>query len=481
MGLIKRSTAILLSALLLSLSGCAPAQPANPTATGAAEEPGSVQSEQELREEFAHSTPENDTDLGLRNVKIDTAEQELTEAQKYVLQYFDEDYLDVPSYEFLRRYPNVFQDAQLALWGTVAKVLALDSEHYELVLWFNVSPQDIGWGTAGELHSGEYVIIRGQVGDSSFMEGDPLLICGRYTGIETLEIDGISYTIPTVDAHRAFYQNAARSNLRLAEKFDYSFIKVVAEAIFGKDIELRDPVAGEDLSVEEAMVDYYALGYMPYPDMDPSEIDAYRELLVELEDQSNANFQKFRFSKFEGRITDAKGPFDSGIERQIEFSADFEHFFLLTHNTGLESLTLAYYDKEFNKLWEREFEETTSAVYDYTKNNLYIVVNNQLYIINIATGEDTFPPTYVGEKKEIRKLRDGILMVSGNKSDGMMKSELDGSILWTANLPTDVQDAAGLQLVNENIILQYTDETGMEHYTLVNEQTGELTIHAEAL
>lgn len=57
----------------------------------------------EAAEAFANSTPENDTDVGLKNIKIDTAEVNLTDEQKAVLEYFDNDYLPIPSYEFLRR------------------------------------------------------------------------------------------------------------------------------------------------------------------------------------------------------------------------------------------------------------------------------------------------------------------------------------------------------------------------------------------
>lgn len=419
------------------------------------------------------STPENDAGIGLKNIKIDTADRELTDAQKAVITYFDNDYLEASDYEFLRRYPNLFQDAQISLGGMVAKVLSMDNENYKLILWLNTDPAYVPYATPGE-----YVILNGKTNPSAWlMENDVILAYGRYTGIETVDIDGVSYTIPVVETYTTYY-GTTRPQFQMAERFDYPLIKAVAETIFGKDIEIRDPVAGEDLSMEDAMVDYYALGYMPYADMDPSEIDEYMDLLVELEDQSNANFKKFRFSKYEGAIIDAKGPFDSGIERRIEFSADFEHFFLFTRNTGLESLKLAYYDKSFNKIWEREFEEITSAVYDYTETNLYIVVNNELYIINIETGEDVFSPSYVGEKKEIRKFSDGIVIVSASKSDGIMKISPSGDMIWKTNLSTDVERVYGLQLVNGNVILNYGDVDWNQYYCLIDGSTGEMLIDA---
>lgn len=411
----------------------------------------------------APGTPENDTGIGLKNIKIDTQDRELTDEQKAVITYFDNDYLVVSNYEFLRRYPNIFQDAQVTVDGVVQKVLSMDNENYKIALWLNYGSE------------GEYVILNGKT-DPSFMlmEQDAILARGRYVGIETVNIDGISYTIPVIDTYNTYF-NTTRGQFIAAEKFDHSFIKIVAEAIFGNDIEIRDPIVGEDISEEEAMTEYYAMG--SYASV-PSDVDMYMDVLVELEDQSNANFKKFRFSKYEGAIVDAKGPFDAGIERYIEFSADFEHFFLFTRNEGFGTLTLAYYDKSFNKIWEREFEEITNAVYDYTETNLYIVVNNELYVINMETGEDVFEPAYVGEKKEVRKFSDGIVIVSNARSDGIMKVAPSGEILWKANLMSDPERVDGVQLVNGNIVLDYMDANWTQYYCLIDSSTGEVLIEA---
>ena len=419
--------------------------------------------------------PKNDTQIGLKNIKLDTKERKLTDTEKAVITYFDNDYLVVWNAETLRRYPALFNNAQIQVQGIVHKVVKMDDESYQLLLWLGSDPYFYPEATASE-----YIIVNGKTDPSSWlMEGDFIQVLGRCSEVETIQVDGTSYTLPVLNAYNAYYVSTTRTQFLLAERFDYSLIKQVAEAIFGKDIEIREPIAGEDLSMDEAMTDYYALGYAPYPDMDPSEITEYTDLLVELEDQSNANFKKFRFSKYEGSIVDAKGPFDAGIVRKIEFSADFEHFFLFTHNEELESLKLAYYDKSFNKIWEREFSETSNAVYDYTEANLYIVVNNELYIISIATGEDVFDPSYVGEKKEIRKDADGVVIVSASKSDGLMKTSPSGEILWKTNLSADVGYVDGIQFVNGNIILDYSDPDWGQHYCLFDGRTGELIMETQ--
>lgn len=419
------------------------------------------------------SSPENDIDLGLKNIKIDITTTELTEAQRQVLEYFDDDYLSVPSYEFLRRYPGVFQDAQLCIWGTVAKVISWNSDSFELILLMDVGPVEYEWGY--EEYEGDYLLLTGESENVAYMEGDTLLVYGRYTGLETIEIDGTSYTIPKISMQGAYFDTSQAPNdiYRYIPKFDLSFVKGVATSIFGDDFEIREPIAGVDISEMQYEMWYEVCGAMPC-------------FVVELENQSNAKFSKYLFytdisSDVYGgdRIqvaTDAMG--NSNIYRAIEFSADFEHFFLFTYDTSLETLTLEYYDSEFNKIWKREFSETSSADYDYTKNNIYLVANNELYIINIETGEDTYAPSYIGEKLAIRKLEDGILLVSQSKSDGVMKVGLDGSIIWKTNLSDDTHSVEGIQVVDDRIIIsQYYWSSPSDrgtHYLVLNSETGEI-------
>jgi hypothetical protein len=307
------------------------------------------------------------------------------------------------------------------------------------------------------------------------MEGDTLLIYGRYTGLETLEIDGTSYTVPNISAQSAYFDTSQAPNdiYRYIPKFDLSFVKGVATSIFGDDFEIREPIVGVDIS--QMQYDLWSEG-----------CDAMPCFVVELENQSNAKFSKYFFytdisSDVYGgdRIevaTDAMG--NSNIYRAIEFSADFEHYFLFTYDTSLETLTLEYYDSDFNKIWKREFSETSSADYDYTKNNIYLVANNELYIINIETGEDTYAPSYIGAKLAIRKLEDGILLVSQSKSDGVMKVGLDGSIIWKTNLSEDTYLISGIQVIDDRIIIsQYYWSSPSEHgthYIVLNSETGEI-------
>ncbi|MBU5436191.1 hypothetical protein [Pseudoflavonifractor sp. MSJ-37] len=435
-----------------------------------------------------NSSPENDTAMGLKNIKVDSSTVELTDEQKAVIEYFDEDYLQLTDYEFMRRYPDLFQGAQVSVYGAVIKVLSMDEDNYEIVIWANVVPYGMAYDEEAykQMYGGQYIVLRGKTDPAGwYMENDVLMGYGRYTGVETVDIDGTSYTIPCVNVYHA-NQAAEDAGIIISERFDAATVKTVAKTIF-HDIEFRK-AALDDFTEETALLLLNTTGGGNYYSLEEAEesaaefgydlSDSLPYYTVELEDQSNANFTKFLFAKDGGEIIDAKDPvFNDTIRRCVEFSADFEHYFVFTYDTSLEALKLGYYDKDLHKVWEREFEETTSAVYDYTKNNIYLVANNQLYVINTETGEDTFAPAYVGARMAIRKFEDGVLMVSASRSDGIVKSGLDGAIQWTANLIADVEDVGGVQLVDGNLVLQYTDETWEDHYALVNYETGEVMLN----
>lgn len=484
---VKRALLCLSLGAVLLLSGCGEsAQPNEPSGSSAPTAgtsdfgPNNQPSDSQVKA-YATSSAENDTDVGLRNIKIDTAALSLSESQKEVMEYFDDDYFSVPSYEFLRRYPNVFQGTQMHVWGTVVKVISMDSNQYELVLWVNVGPVEYEYSWAYPEYEGAYVLLAGKTGASWYMQGDTLDVYGRYISVETIEIDGTSYTIPKLNVYNAYYDTDTAPNdlYRYIEKFDVSFIKRVVSSIFGDDIEVRLPIVGVDITQEQSDMWSEVIGHAPC-------------YTVELEDQSNAKFKKFFFytdtSNLErARIQDAKDALAgyTGIDRSIEFAADFEHFFFFTYDQNLRVLTLEYYDSSFNKIWKREFTETVSAQYDYTKNNVYLVANNELYIINVETGEDTFPPSYVGEKVAVRKMSDGILLISPNQSDGIMKVDLKGSILWRLNLKNDVYSVDGLQVLDDRLVFaQYYWESAEDYgtrYLVIDNHTGDVLTDAVSI
>ena len=104
---------------------------------------------------------------------------------------------------------------------------------------------------------------------------------------------------------------------------------------------------------------------------------------------------------------------------------------------------------------------------------MFIWSNNELYIINVETGEDTFPPSYVGEKVAVRKMSDGILLIS------------KGSILWRLNLKNDVYSVDGLQVLDDRLVFaQYYWESAEDYgtrYLVIDNHTGDVLTDAVSI
>ncbi len=396
-----------------------------------------------------------DNEVGLRNIKVDS--KEITnENQKIVAQYFDNDYIDITQYEFLARYPSIFENAQICFTGTIEKIIKSTDSEYEMLVWvgrnqaryyYRNADMGISYDEYKENTKNNLIIIKGEQTDTRLMTGDDIVVYGRYTKIETTTIDGVSYTIPTVNTYRTFFNNSISDPY----KFDADSIKKVAKSLFGNDIEVREASDGEDYDSSAGMMN--------------CTFDDNPFMICEPENQSNSRFTKYRMYLKEGLIEDAKSKSEIGktgtsvdeseIIRQIEFAPDFEHYLIYTFDTSLNSMSVAYYDSDFKKIWQRDFEETINGVYDYTKNNFYIVANNDLYIIDMKTGEDVTEPSFVGEKNDIRKVADGLIMFSASKSDSVMKTDLEGNIVWKTNIMDDnyTTSVNTVQFIDDKIIV----------------------------
>ncbi len=380
-------------------------------------------------------SPADDAELGLMNVKIHN-NSNLNEVEKLIVQYFDTDYFRAP-YSSLQRYPQVYKDAQINFLCYVTKIIESNSEEYTALVEYEAYKNAEGfyWNT------GDYAVIKGTQSETRIMEGDTLYLYGKYVGVNTYTVDSKSYTVPTVLVNRYSYFSEYD---RVRPMYSTEEIRSMAKYIFGDNIKLRytenDDVAfGDDYGYDQYKGLYYT---------------------AELDNQSNANFTKYLFfAGYGGYIIDCKSEYP--VERNLTFSADFEHFYLEVFDKSLKVYTLECYDRDLKKVWSREFDQTTSSVIDYTKNHIYLVANGSMYIIDTETGENAVEPKYVGAKSEIRKLEDGILLISHKSADAIMKTDLAGNVLWTANLSKDMrepstpEDIPVVQLIGGNYVIQY--------------------------
>lgn len=408
---------------------------------------------------------ENDDSLGLMNVKLRGEAENLNETQKLLVEYFDTDYFRAP-YNSLQRFPQVYEGAQINFICYVTKIIQSNEKEYTALVEYEAFKTEDGYYQP----TGNYAVIKGQQTETRIIEGDSLVLYGKYQNVNTYEVDGKSYIVPTVLVNRYVFF----SYLDWSEPmFTMEEIRTVARHIFGDDVKIRytknDDSPGSDFDYEFFEGSYYT---------------------AELDNQSNANFTKYRFfAGLGGSIIDCKSEWP--VERKITFSADFEHFYLQVFDHSLNVYTLECYDKELKKLWSREFDETTSAVIDYTADHIYLVANGNMYIIDAKTGEDAVEKKYVGAKSGIRKLKDGILLISPGKTDAVMKTDLTGNVLWTANLTAEISnpltgaDIPVVQIVDGNYVIQYDagwspEGNTLETYSVVITPEGKVEFDGKA-
>lgn len=377
---------------------------------------------------------EKDDNLGLMNIKIQDAD-DLSNIEKLLVQYFDTDYFANPAYNNLQRYPTIYENSQIYFQGVVSKIIESNNDSYTLLIEYGAHKTYDERKTL--VPTNMFAVIKGKQQTTRIIEGDQVVVYGKYMGVDTYNVDGKSHTVPTIQVNRYCFA----LGYDMAPLYSMEEIRSIAKYIFGDNINIKDIS-----SMENGSDDFSYLPGQMY--------------VVELENQSNANFRKYSFDAIiRGRISDMNSQWPE--ERNITFSADFKHFYLQIFNHELKTYSLSCYDLDLNKIWTRDFDQTTTAVADYTRDHIYLVANGSMYIINTKDGENAIEPKYVGPKTGIRKLSDGILLTNYTKSDAIMKTDLVGNVLWTTNIennmadPTTGASAPIIQIINGNYVFEY--------------------------
>ncbi len=395
-------------------------------------------SEKVVDKNIDHKKVDSDTNVGLMSIKMNnTGKYELNDTEKLLIQYFDDDYIDV-DYKALQRYPQIYENTQIEFIAKVKKIIESNNDEYTALCIY-------GWYSSADDGLTDYVVIKGKQQETRIIENDYIKVYGKYTAPDNYTVDGKSYNVPTVLVNRVAFGNEEGGE-ELRPMYSVNELKMICRYIFGDNITIREFNWQNDNYDYAGFADFY---------------------VCELENQGNANFSKYILEATQGTwfedMNSDNMANQTGILKNLTFSADFEHFYYKSFDTNLDVFTIACYDKNLNKIWSREFEQTTSEVYDYTPDHLYIVANGTMYIIDAETGENAVEPKYVGQKDWIRKVEDGILLVQTNtKSDAIMKTDLVGNVKWTAN--TSVEFSEGQIQIPDggNYVITYSGEGTVE-------------------
>lgn len=383
--------------------------------------------------------------ISFANMKFDNDKLNLTDEQKEVLKYFDNDYFDIQDYDSLQRYPDVYKGAQISFGAYVKKIIKSDDKEYEILVDTFYSG-DLGYfeDAVKPNLKGDYIVIKGKQATKRLIEGDAINVYGKYTSVDTYTIDGKSYTVPTVNVY----------NTSDVKRFDLDTIKKVATYIFGPNIKLSNPN-------KDGMVTWFY------------------SYLVTLDNQSNDNFKSFVFSQESGDVSDLRNYKDSDYgSRMLYIAADLKHYLITVYDKDTKIMNLEYYDKDLNKLWSREFEDVTMFPMDYTSDEIMLVADNDLYVIGTKDGKDKITPAFVGEKAKVVMTDDGAILIGANKKDLVMKVDKKGKIVWSLdakyNILNNSDDAYydsatnninGLQVIDGKYVLSYNgSQTNDDEY-----------------
>ncbi len=427
----------LISGMMLGISGCA----GNGNGQGETQQTSSATTEKQKAEsggeDLLAKLQGKDQEIGMEGRCVDQLPEDASEQEWLTTFYFDQDYMFVNSSEALQRYISIFEGTQVECYLSVAKILSYEENNFEILAYLLENSDEIYNGYYAQ--DSRLILVKGNTGDARLIQGDMIELRGRVDGMVSTSVDGTSLMVPEITMQ--YVGGLGGSYYFYPSLLTYDEMKEMASGIFGNDIILQETASEDKVG---------------------SELPSYT---CTLEDQSNAKLSSYKFYDGYGGLSDK-----DHYNYDIQVGADGEHFLLKIRNEDAGSLTFEYYDNSRNCIWNRDFSNATDAKCDMTTKNLYANINNNLYIMDLETGEDVCEPQLVGAKEAIRKYEDGIFMVSKDKADTFMYTDLDGNIKWKADSNMEIEYVNSIQKVNETIVVEFESTTS----TYVNPETGVL-------
>lgn len=389
------------------------------------------------------------TNLSFSSMKSENEALALTDEQKKVLDYFDNDYFVYGTdydYEDLQRYPTIFANSKISTQVGIIKVIKSTDEEFEALVQLGAGEGPIP--TMQEVEDGIYkevVVLKCKQLEDRLIEGELATFYGRYGTVESYEIDGKTYSVPTINASKV---------IKGYERYSLEDITTVAKYIFGNDIKIRKAILGEDTGNSQET-----------------------EYVVTLDNQSNQNFKSFVMSTGTGNIRyhNNENDIPYTINKNLYISADFEHYIVITQDTEIKHIYIDYFNRDLTKVWSREFDylDENSTSMDYTSNQLAMQIDNDLYLIDLKTGEDIVSPVFVGEKIKLMMLEDSILLVGYQPKDAIMRVDYKGNVIQKTSIESKIEEFTDVstQIVNGKIVIHldsyisgYTGSTNSSLY-----------------
>ena len=369
--------------------------------------------------------------------QMDYTDESLSQEQKEIAKFFDEDFFHPYSYEELVRYADMLKNINISCYCQINSILSSDSTTFEAVAQWASYNEDL-WG--GKVSLTEPIIIKGNKPEKMVIDGDNLTLRGKLVGAETRNINGKNVYLPIVEI------------TEIGEDYYWyseDTIRQVSKSVFGNNIKVRRPTDEETAK----MVGNYFYEYQDHI------------WLVEMENQSNLNFKVFDIwqSSPAGLIT-YNALYNEGIEsdylnKQLYITPDLQKYIVFNMSRKDNYVYIDIYDRNLNKLWSKEISKASQITWDATNTNLVFVSDNDFYNINMETGETVFE-TYVGKKTDIRIVDNGYILLNQNSDDTVMFVDKEGKIKNKFDVSFDGKEkdivAMSIQKLDNNYVILYT-------------------------
>lgn len=342
--------------------------------------------------------------------QMDYTDEELTEEQKAVALFFDEDFFNIMSYDELLRYADMIKNIKISCFFLVDTILSTTDEEYEAYGYWSYYYD--GLIDSSIVNYNNKIIIKGKKPKGMILTGDIVAVKGRLVGAETRKVDGKTEYIPIIDV-----EDLSKENLWFSEET----IRNAAKAVFGNNIKVRRPTDSET----EKMV---FNGFYTHHDW---------VWLVELENQSNLNFKVFDIVQSSPYgVMRYNGIYNEGVtvneyqdvNKKLYVTPDLQKYIVFDLSVKDKYIYISVYDRQLNKLWQREISNVSQVTWDATNERLVFVSDNDFYNINIETGEDIFTPKYVGKRTNVNIVENGYILLSNDKDDAVLFLDQEGNI-----------------------------------------------------
>lgn len=360
---------------------------------------------------------------------MDATDTSLTDDQRAIALFFDEDYFFLETYEELVRYADMLKNINISSYCQVNTILSSDDETFEAVCQWAPNNEAL-WG--GEVELTNPIIIKGKKPEKMVMQGDNIALKGKLLGAETRNINGESKYLPVIEI------------IEMGDDYLWytdDTIRQISKLVFGDNIKVRRPTEEETFD----MVNDYFYNYQDHI------------WLAELENQSNLNFKVFDIWQSDPRgVITYNALYNQGIEKdylnkKLYITPDLQKYIVFDMSVADKYVYISVYDRNLNKLWQREISNASELTWDATNSNLVFVSDNDFYNINIETGEDIFNPVFVGKKADIRIVDNGYILVSHESDDSVMFLDTNGNIKNKFDITLGTKDQPNQEIYNNYI------------------------------